>query len=386
MKAIATVGVLALFAAGAAAKVYKEPLIIAPGADYVDGLEAAIKLQSQGLAECVGFDGSTCSSINRVKWTGAEAGNAVSSVLIEGNEVVLTYPVQRANAAICSLTEEGDIRLATAVTASSLQADLEKQNAIINALRDEFSQRSKTICAAYLQTASKTFKASTYEGWYTGPLHKASDMPEETVTFGPGEKFTLRNITQADTSAGSLPKAETANVKHVLDDRVFTPKQRALISEYDQLDGGCRGGPGIAAATWHACAKRDVFSPKMRSANLCYGKNSNQSMSEMYWHICGIESADYDHHSVAASFGKCRVTLEGKTVLEGACLIDLQEDGSFWVMDPKQQIFASVDRATGGAVASMHEDRSGLDENLGDVSRRGACWKNDKIEICAWGR
>jgi hypothetical protein len=198
MRGKATIGILALFVAGAAAKVYREPIIIAPEPGYVNGLEAAIDLQSQGLAECSGFDGSTCGSITFVKWTGADSGTAVSSVLIDGNEVVLTYPVGRVNAAICSPTGEYEIRLAAAVSPSSLQADLERQNAVVDALQDEFSKRGKTICSAYRQTQSSTFQASTFEGWYAGPLRKASDIADETVIFGPVSKFRLRDASHSD--------------------------------------------------------------------------------------------------------------------------------------------------------------------------------------------
>lgn len=162
----------------------------------------------------------------------------------------------------------------------------------------------------------------------------------------------------------------------------FSAEQDRLLTEYGDINSQCRGGTGDAAGTWHACAKRDVLGPKMRDANLCHGTLSDQSSADMTWHICRQDSLGYAERPPAPSRGQCRVTADGQPLLSGPCLVLLQQDGSFWVMDPAQRTFAAVDRI--GGTASSMVDSDAISAETGDVTRDGACWRNAAVEICAW--
>lgn len=163
-------------------------------------------------------------------------------------------------------------------------------------------------------------------------------------------------------------------------------ERRSLIERYSQVNGNCRGGSGNLATTWHNCAKRDVLSPEMREAGLCYGKETDRSLAEAFWHICSPGSDGYSAQTTRVPSGQCRITLEEVTSYEGTCFINLESEGTFWVLSSDQSIFASVERNGRAASAMLSIDgqtRMG-DGQLGAVFRDGACWRNDVVDICAW--
>ncbi len=166
----------------------------------------------------------------------------------------------------------------------------------------------------------------------------------------------------------------------------FSDQQNTLIADYELANSGCRGGSGDEAATWHQCALRDVIQPKMRSANLCYGKDNDASAAEMTWHICQPDSLSYNEKLKPPIVGRCKVSVRGSTLLSGNCLVLTENGGSFWIMDSSKTKFAAVQRSPDDAQALVHIMGSEEGGNFGNVVRNGACWGNADVELCAWAK
>jgi hypothetical protein len=92
-----------------------------------------------------------------------------------------------------------------------------------------------------------------------------------------------------------------------------------------------------------------------------------------------------------ARSGKCLLKVDGRTYLDAICNIERSEDGSFSIGTgerSRSKYFAAVTvepgagRATGvwnGVTAESHAH-----EDLGTLTRRGACWSNARATVCAW--
>ena len=91
--------------------------------------------------------------------------------------------------------------------------------------------------------------------------------------------------------------------------------------------------------------------------------------------------------SVQAS---CRLAVDGRTYLDGRCPVYVEPDGSFTLntAQPHRSVgwfaFVSLDRG-GGATASWNGEKGvdHADAPLGAVRRKGACWVNQRTQICA---
>lgn len=89
--------------------------------------------------------------------------------------------------------------------------------------------------------------------------------------------------------------------------------------------------------------------------------------------------------------GKCLLKVDGRIYLNAICNIELSADGSFSIGTgeyARSKYFAAVTvepgtgRATGvwnGAAAESHAH-----DDLGTLTRRGACWRNERATVCAW--
>ncbi len=84
--------------------------------------------------------------------------------------------------------------------------------------------------------------------------------------------------------------------------------------------------------------------------------------------------------------GRCRLTVNGSTYINGTCWVRLESDGSFQVMSLNSAYFAQLSRSTEGADGYWNETSGSTHahSNLGPLKRKGACWVNDTAEICAW--
>lgn len=83
--------------------------------------------------------------------------------------------------------------------------------------------------------------------------------------------------------------------------------------------------------------------------------------------------------------GKCRLVVDGVRHIEGQCDVALIADGSFKIVATNGYA-AMVDREGSTAEGSWNGDPESmyLGEELGNLTRRGACWVNERAEICAW--
>ena len=85
--------------------------------------------------------------------------------------------------------------------------------------------------------------------------------------------------------------------------------------------------------------------------------------------------------------GRCRLVVDGKTYITGACRIEIENGGSFQIYDLKKfGYFAYVNVSGNTAEGYWNEERGANHAHspLGTLTRDGACWKNDRAKICAW--
>lgn len=85
--------------------------------------------------------------------------------------------------------------------------------------------------------------------------------------------------------------------------------------------------------------------------------------------------------------GRCRLTIDNGTYIDGDCWIRLEEDGSFQVMSVDERYFAQLSRSGDEALGYWNEAPGSTRAHaaLGIMNRNGACWINMRAEICAWG-
>jgi hypothetical protein len=85
---------------------------------------------------------------------------------------------------------------------------------------------------------------------------------------------------------------------------------------------------------------------------------------------------------------RCRIQIADRSYLDGPCAIDLSEDGSFTVFQNRggAGYFAMVirDGPTAKGYWNGSPDSAHAHDELGELRREGACWKNERAEICAW--
>lgn len=92
-----------------------------------------------------------------------------------------------------------------------------------------------------------------------------------------------------------------------------------------------------------------------------------------------------------ADDGRCLISVDGRTFLNGLCNIRVRPGGSFTVgagESYRSRYFASVTlesnqrTATGSWNGVDGESHAGY--GLGLLKRKGACWINRRARICAW--
>lgn len=105
----------------------------------------------------------------------------------------------------------------------------------------------------------------------------------------------------------------------------------------------------------------------------------------------GKVAANLPDTAVSADFrgkkGRCRLTVNGSSYINGTCWVRLESDGSFQVMSLNGAYFAQLSRSPEGASGFWNETSGSThaQSELGLMTRNGACWVNDTAEICAWG-
>lgn len=95
-------------------------------------------------------------------------------------------------------------------------------------------------------------------------------------------------------------------------------------------------------------------------------------------------------NTVFAKPGKCMLVIDGKTYISGKCDIDMYNDGtgSFQITELRKKgaYFAQVLIDQGTALGYWNGTRNATHahSSLGEMTRDGACWQNDRARICAW--
>lgn len=87
--------------------------------------------------------------------------------------------------------------------------------------------------------------------------------------------------------------------------------------------------------------------------------------------------------------GRCKLVVKGTTYIDGTCPVELDPDGSFSINRDQggSGYFAMLQRDGASAKGYWNgsPDSTHAQDELGDMTRKGACWQNDTAQLCAWG-
>ncbi len=94
---------------------------------------------------------------------------------------------------------------------------------------------------------------------------------------------------------------------------------------------------------------------------------------------------------LSAKTGKCLLQVGGHTYLKGRCDINMEGGGDFMIstpegVNPTYFAYVNLDKsAPGTATAAWNgkDAESHAGDDLGTVTRNGACWSNAQASICA---
>jgi hypothetical protein len=105
--------------------------------------------------------------------------------------------------------------------------------------------------------------------------------------------------------------------------------------------------------------------------------------------IVGGLAAQSSPAEAQARVVRCELTINGRTYIRGQCdFTPLGRDGSFQIMDHEDQpYFAQVNVSRPGiADGYWNGDRTNerAHARLGQLTRRQACWVNQRVRVCAW--
>lgn len=99
--------------------------------------------------------------------------------------------------------------------------------------------------------------------------------------------------------------------------------------------------------------------------------------------VSPIRSAD-------AFMGRCVLEVDHHSYLHGPCNIELLGDGSFSIGTGERNrsryfAYVEVDKSSGKASGSWNgaNGASHAHDDLGQLSRHGACWTNARAKVCA---
>ncbi len=84
----------------------------------------------------------------------------------------------------------------------------------------------------------------------------------------------------------------------------------------------------------------------------------------------------------------CLLQVKGKTYLQGTCVYDADQDGSFRLFGDKYFTYLNAfEDGTAGASWNGTSQASHAQEPLGEgFKRKGGCWSNKTAKICAWNK
>ena len=89
-------------------------------------------------------------------------------------------------------------------------------------------------------------------------------------------------------------------------------------------------------------------------------------------------------------YGKCLLEVHKKKYLDGPCAITMENDGGFSIgaSETEPLSYFAIVSVTGKDVGKgfWNEERGANHAHtpLGDLVRKGACWQNQNVKVCAW--
>jgi hypothetical protein len=112
----------------------------------------------------------------------------------------------------------------------------------------------------------------------SGLVEWFADSPKRAKSSSGAATFTL-----VCDPATSRIISEIGNVV-TTDRKVHDPVR--IISQWQDQNGDCRGGPGDSDETMKACDRREAIGAKLEAVGWCYGRDGEYGY-QMDWHICG---------------------------------------------------------------------------------------------------
>jgi len=86
--------------------------------------------------------------------------------------------------------------------------------------------------------------------------------------------------------------------------------------------------------------------------------------------------------------GRCLFVLDGKTILNGPCPIQLHRGGGFTVGSSQRGGYFAIVQPSGDGSADgyWNEDQfaNHAHTSIGTLKRNDACWTSERAIICAW--
>ncbi|MGF7153284.1 SHOCT domain-containing protein [Novosphingobium gossypii] len=94
--------------------------------------------------------------------------------------------------------------------------------------------------------------------------------------------------------------------------------------------------------------------------------------------------------ATALKSGRCKLIAKGTTYIDGSCFYSLDENGSFSIYETSSRrggYFAILQRDGADGIGFWSGSRASThaQDELGTLSRKGACWENAQSKICLWG-
>lgn len=86
--------------------------------------------------------------------------------------------------------------------------------------------------------------------------------------------------------------------------------------------------------------------------------------------------------------GKCLLEVNEKKYINGACIIDMEQDGSFLIKSSSKNLtyfaIVNVEKNSGVGYWNKEPNSTHAHASLGDLKKKGGCWQNETARICAW--
>lgn len=99
------------------------------------------------------------------------------------------------------------------------------------------------------------------------------------------------------------------------------------------------------------------------------------------------QRGDTDH----MQSGRCQLQVNGRNRINGRCLYHMDRDGSFRIQEAGRRgddfyyaYFTKTGANTGNASWSGSRRSRHAHDDLGDLTRHGACWTNRRTRLCLW--